>query len=100
MEPEYWEVFWLVSVKCAFPVAQWPVADYLLCETYSSGDCPGFAPGSLFQYYGAKVPDFCGLNKKNSQMSTFMRFYWSFLLCYAVVLRARSSLPKFMLLCQ
>ena len=47
-----WQVFWLVSAKCAFPGNQ--VAQWLKCtsrlsgktgrETYSSGYCPGFAP--------------------------------------------------------
>jgi hypothetical protein len=37
------QVFWLVSSRCAFPGEQWHCA--LDCfETYSSGDCPGFAP--------------------------------------------------------
>ncbi len=42
-----WQVFWLVSVGAPsrLPSGVWP---RLFIETYSSGDCPGFTPGSLF----------------------------------------------------
>lgn len=45
-----WQVFWLVPDSGAFPfpAGKSGVLPGRLYGTYSSGDCPGIAPGSLF----------------------------------------------------
>ncbi len=61
----YWQVFWLVSGAGAFPSSPGrKTVAYCLAvfETYSSGDCPGFAP--VFPF---KPPRFTGRHQNRGK---------------------------------
>lgn len=54
-----WQVFWLVSQKSAFPCLHTVASCFLLpnlrsAKTYSSGDCPGFAPVFPFNAFSER----------------------------------------------